>query len=149
MPGGEIGRGFDFTGARFPPSMIGFLQKLYETAGADVIYFRHSRNRWDYRLRRAREDAFFSLGLADPLLDLEGSIQELPLHRRYDSVTQEFDYALLLLSLRLVTEIGGGRNRGYGRCRFLPKDAEDAWHATIRSHLEEWKQAKDKAGADL
>lgn len=142
IPGGEISKGFDFTGARIPLPVASLLQKLYETEGADAAYFRHSRNRRDYRLRRAREDGFFSLGLADPLLDLEGSVQELPLHRRYDLVTEEFDYALLLLALRIVTEIGGGRNRGYGRCRFLPKDADDAWRGTIEAHLGQWKLAK-------
>ncbi|MEW6418396.1 MAG: RAMP superfamily CRISPR-associated protein [Nitrospirota bacterium] len=140
IPGGEVTKGFEFTGAYMPEKEADLLKRFYEKSPNNAIFYRHSRNRRNYLLRRAQEDALFSAGLADPPTYLEGKIIETPAHVMYVEKTREFDYALLILGLRLVTEIGGERNRGRGRCRFIQSN----WEAILRKHIEEWKRAKAK-----
>ncbi|GFP30901.1 hypothetical protein HKBW3S44_01245 [Candidatus Hakubella thermalkaliphila] len=143
IPGGEVQKGFAFSGAYFPEAVAELLEKIYQERPGEAPYIRHGRSRRDYLLRRAREDALFTLGLAKPLVDLEGFIIETPAHLRYDEQTQNFDHGILLLGLRLVTEIGGGRNRGYGRCRFYPAEAR-AWNRLIQEHINQWKYAREE-----
>ena len=137
MPGGEIKRGFDFSGAYFPKPILELLQNVYGNV-PEASLIRHSRNRRDYLLRRAKEDALFSLGLSKPLVELEGSINETITHLRYNKEIRTFDFSVLLLGLRLVTEIGGGRNRGYGRCRFRIIKPQN-WSKLIVDHIKNWK----------
>lgn len=140
IPGGEVQKGFDFSGAYLTEAMAELLEELYKERPLAASYIRHRRSRRDYLLRRAMEDALFSLGLAKPFT-LEASVLETPSHLRYDDQTRNFDYALLLLGLRLVTEIGGGRNRGYGRCRFEIDEPKD-WKTLIREHINQWRCAR-------
>ncbi len=141
IPGGVLRRGFEFTGAYMPEREAEWLKEFYANTPESNIYYRHSRNRRDYLLRRACEDALFTVGLADPPIPLEGRIVETPSHTMYEENIREFDHALLILGLRLVTEIGGERNRGRGRCRFVQKDG---WDGILRRHIDEWKSARAK-----
>lgn len=141
-PGGEVRRGYEFSAARVREDLADLLRELQKAAPEGGLYLRHARNRRDYLLRKAREDAFFALGVIDPAIELEGTVVEHLMHLRYDQVTQEFDRGLLLLGLRLITELGGGRNRGYGRCRFLPKEDASLWDQPIRTHVKEWREAR-------
>lgn len=138
-PGGEVTKGFEFSGVYIPEREAELLKKFYEGSSADSMYHRRSRNKRDYLLRRSQEDALFSLGMADPPTCLEGKIVEKPLHARYDLKIREFDHAIIILGLRLVTELGGGRNRGAGRCEFSPSGD---WKGIISTHINNWKQAK-------
>jgi CRISPR/Cas system CSM-associated protein Csm3 (group 7 of RAMP superfamily) len=140
IPGGEVRKGFDFSGVYLTEAMSELLEKVYEGRPSDALYIRHRRSRRDYLLRRAMEDALFSLGLAKPF-PFEASVFETPFHLRYDDETRNFDHAVLLLGLRLVTEIGGGRNRGYGRCRFEIDEPKN-WKALILEHINQWKCAR-------
>lgn len=144
-PGGEVRRGYDFSAARVPEVMGDFLKELQKTAPEGGLLLRRTRNRRDYRLRRAQEDTFFVLGVVDPVMALEGMVVEQPHHLRYDNATQEFDHGLLLLGLRMTTELGGGRNRGYGRCRFFPQGDPSLWDQPMRTHVEDWKTAKQQS----
>ncbi|MCD6101025.1 MAG: hypothetical protein J7K33_10645 [Candidatus Marinimicrobia bacterium] len=140
IPGGEVQKGFDFSGAYLTEAMSELLEKVYEGRPLGAPYIRHRRSRRDYLLRRAMEDALFSLGLAKPF-PFGASVFETSFHLRYDDETRNFDYAVLLLGLRLVTEIGGGRNRGYGRCRFEIDEPKD-WKVLIQEHINQWKYAR-------
>lgn len=143
-PGGEVRRSYEFSAARVPAGLESLLRELQKTAPEGGLLLRRARNRRDYMLRKAREDAFFTLGVIDPVVELEGTVMEHPAHLRYNQETQDFDYGLLLLGMRLITELGGGRNRGYGRCQFLPKGETAPWDGPIRTQVEAWKNAKNR-----
>ncbi|MEC4685790.1 MAG: RAMP superfamily CRISPR-associated protein [Nitrospirota bacterium] len=136
IPGGEIKRSFDFSGAYVTKPYDQIFKNLFESTGD--IYTRRARNSIDPLLRRAREDALFSSGLIDMPVGLVGNILEMPDHKRYSDDIRYFDYSLALLCLRLITEIGGNRNRGLGQCRVIP---ENGWKSHINKHIADWKNA--------
>jgi CRISPR/Cas system CSM-associated protein Csm3 (group 7 of RAMP superfamily) len=138
-PGGKVRRGFDFSGAYYSPADVGTLQKAFKGHDlSDASLSRRARNQRDDALRRAREDYLFTDGVAEIFADLEGVVREMPAHLRFEQDTQTFDYRLLLLGLRLTSEMGASRNRGYGRCEFRSADTND-WNAEIKALCRQWK----------
>jgi CRISPR/Cas system CSM-associated protein Csm3 (group 7 of RAMP superfamily) len=142
-PGG-LKRGFDFSGAYYSEDAVRHLKVAF---GTDVDNLsaaslsRRARNRRDDAKRRTREDHLFVDGVAETMAALEGTVRETTTHLRYDQDTRTFDYRLLLLGLRLTTELGATRNRGYGSCEFHPTDGTD-WIKEIQVLLADWGSAQ-------
>lgn len=138
-PGG-LKRGFEFSGAHYPAGVVVSLEMAFgrnpgDLAAASVA--RRARNKRDEELRRAREDHLFVDGVAEIMASLEGTVRETPAHLAYDEEIRTLDYQLLLLGLRLTTELGATRNRGYGRCELLP--AGD-WVQEVEKLLRAWQR---------
>lgn len=140
-PGG-LKRGFDFSGAYYPDEIVEVIESAFgedDLSAASLV--RRTRNKRDDALRRVREDHLFVDGVAEMLADLDGTVRETPVHLRFDEPTRTFDLRLLLLGLRLTTELGASRNRGYGYCEFRFADAADRMQE-IEKLIAEWKAAR-------
>jgi hypothetical protein len=141
VPGG-LKRGFEFSGAYYPDEIVEVIENAFgedDLSAASLV--RRARNKRDDALRRVSEDHLFVDGVAEMLADLEGTVRETPAHLRFDEATRTFDFRLLLLGLRLTTELGACRNRGYGHCEFRPVDGVD-WMKEIETLIAEWKAAR-------
>lgn len=137
-PGGLHKSGFDFESARMEKPWYTLFKNLTDK------YTSRARNRIDPSLRRATEDALFFAGLADVPVPLKGKIEELNTHTDYSNEIRTFDLSLILLGIRLVTEIGGSINRGHGECTVEPEGID--WKAYITNHVNAWKRAKTNTG---
>jgi len=140
-PGGEIMRGFFFSGAYVPETNREIIKRINEDLQGASLYKR-TRNQIDRQLRRAREDALFSVGAGNAFYFFEGAVLEEPLHQGIDNHLRESDLALIMTGMRLITEMGLSKNRGLGRCRFIPLEIvpdgsrwQDIIHQYINSHL--------------
>lgn|GEM_PF-2056769 len=140
-PGGESIRGFFFSGAHVPEDEKEIITRMEKDIPGTALYKR-TRNRIDRQLRRAQEDALFSVGAGQSLLSFEGSVVEEPHHKTSDPALREVDLALIITGMRLITEMGLNKNRGYGRCRFTPLEIapggmnwQDVINKYINSHL--------------
>jgi len=144
MPGGEVEAGYYFSGVYVESDYADQFKKI---AGLpwDAFLVKRVRNSIDSELRRAAERKLFSSGLANVPVPLTGTISEEPAYRQYDSKIADFDYLLILLGLRLITEIGRSQSRGYGECRIIPEEDTD-WKRKIEDHISAWKLAKYKGG---
>lgn len=140
-PGG-LKQGFSFSGAYYPELS---LQTFENTFGTDpdeltaASLTRRVRNKRDENLRRAKEDHLFVDGSAEMMASLQGTVRETPAHLSYDPDSRTFDYRLVLLGMRLTTELGATRNRGYGSCQF--NIAESNWLDEIQQLTVTWKNA--------
>jgi len=150
-PGG-LKRGFEFSGAYYPDEAVEFMkdavredynqdERSLSTLMETLSLSRRARNKRDDALRRVSEDHLFVDGVAEMLADLGGTVRETPVHLRFDEATRTFDFRVLLLGLRLTTELGASRNRGYGHCEFCPADGSD-WMEEIETLILEWKAAR-------
>lgn len=140
-PGGEFIRGFFFSGAYVPEQAREVFKRMRNDVSGLTLYKR-TRNQIDRKLRRAREDALFSIGAVPSVLTLGGELVEEVSHQKIDNHLRESDLALILIGMRLITEIGLSKNRGFGRCRFTPVEIlpnirlwQDIIHQHINSHL--------------
>lgn len=137
-PGGPK-RGFEFSGAYYTKSAVEHMKTAFgEDNLSAASLARRARNKRDDHLRRVLKDHLFVDGVAEMMAKLEGVVRETPAHLHFDGVTQTFDHRLLLLGLRMTTELGTSRNRGYGRCEFHPLDSTD-WMQEIEVLIAEWE----------
>ncbi len=141
-PGG-LKQGFAFSGAYYPEDILGIFENTFGTDPDDLTaasLTRRVRNKRDENLRRAREDHLFVDGSAEIMASLQGKVRETPAHLCYDLEgldCRNFDYQLLLLGMRLATELGATRNRGYGSCEFII--AEESWLKEIENLIAKWE----------
>lgn len=142
-PGGHLRAGFNFQSARLKDPYYRFFKTISDKSPLNV-YIKRTRNRIDPLLRRAMEDALFSVGLADVPVPFYGNVEELPHHASYSQEIREFDLSLIFIGMRLVSELGGGVNRGYGHCSIEP--LFENWQELVKKHIEQWKQAIKSKG---
>jgi len=136
-PGGELTRGFFFSGAYVPEEEREIITKMEKDIPGTALYKR-TRNRINRELRRAEEDALFSVGAGQSLLFFEGEVVEEPHHQSIDPALREADLSLILTGMRLITEMGLSKNRGFGRCRFTPLKIEHVdrnWQDVINKYI--------------
>ena len=77
------------------------------------------------------DDHLFTEGAALFLADLAGTVSESPLHEALKPEVRDLDRRLVLLGLRLTTQLGAGENHGYGFCSFQSDGSLD-WAAEIQ-----------------
>lgn len=142
---GALRRGFEFSGAHYPESAVLKIRQAFQVGDlTEISLSRRTRNRRDDALRRVSEDHLFVDGVAELFSELNGTIRETPTHMRFDDDVRKFDYRLLLLGLRLTTELGASRNRGYGQCEFLLSHA--GWEKEVEALIEGWNMACNNIG---
>lgn len=137
-PGGRNTRGFEFSGAYYSTNDEIALKETFEEELEGFSLIKRTRNRRDVKLRRAKKDALFFYGPAQFYADLEGRVVETQAHLRFDDSIRNWDYRLLLLGVRLATELGSSRNRGFGRCSFRFSN-NSHWESEIRTFCDQWK----------
>ncbi len=136
-PGGELIRGFFFSGAYIPEKDREVFKRMFEDTD-EVFLYKRTRNQIDRQLRRAREDALFSVGAATKVNTFEGEVVEEITHYSIDGSLRESDLALILTGMRLITEMGLSKNRGFGRCRFTPFEilpSNTTWQDIILKYI--------------
>ncbi|MBI4650852.1 hypothetical protein HY745_06125 [Candidatus Desantisbacteria bacterium] len=141
IPGSEITRGYDFSGAYINETNEELFEKINKNS-PEAIYQKRTRNKINPLLKRSEEDALFTAGMVDLPLPFEGNIIEIASYNKnVDDKIKKIDRVLILLAMRLVTNIGGNRNRGSGQCRFNPLDKD--WEVDINTHIEIWKSKRN------
>ncbi len=141
-PGG-LKQGFSFSGVYYPENTTALLKETFGSEPSDLTnasLVRRVRNKHDEKLRRAREDHLFADGVAELMASLEGTIRETPVHLSYNDDIKAFNYRLLFLGMRLTTELGATRNRGYGNCILHPTNGD--WIDEIEELINEWQKTK-------
>ena len=141
-PGGQNRRGFEFSGAYYGDNDEIAVTTAFDEEMERFSLIKRTRNRRDRKLRRAKKDALFFFGPAEFYADLEGRVIETNAHLRFDDVLRTWDYQLVLLGLRLTTELGSSRNRGFGRCTFcFPIHIQ--WESEIWTFCDQWKNEEN------
>ena len=72
------------------------------------------------------------MGASAGVFYFEGDIMEEPWHQKTQHSEQ--DIAYLIIALRMVTEMGISKNRGFGRCRFHIMQPEN-WKELVEKYV--------------